>query len=69
VVLHRDATSLDGRVAVVTGGGAGIGRAIAAADAELSTRVSVWEKDEVTAQSCADDTGVFACVADKRDAE
>ncbi|MGB8407695.1 MAG: SDR family oxidoreductase [Mycobacterium sp.] len=69
MVLRRDATSLDGRVAVVTGGGAGIGRAIAEAFAEFGARVAVWEKDKATAQACANDVGGLACVADVRDAE
>jgi 3-oxoacyl-[acyl-carrier protein] reductase len=69
MVLHRDATSLDGRVAVITGGGTGIGRAIVAAFAEFGARVSVWEKDEATAQSCANDAGALACVTDVRDPE
>lgn len=69
MVVRRDAVSLDGRVAVVTGGGAGIGRAVAAAFAEFGARVAVWEKDEAAARSAADEIGGFACVTDVRDVD
>ena len=68
MVLQRDAASLDGRVAVVTGGGSGIGRGIAVAFADYGARVAVWEKDEATAGSAAAESGGLACVADVRDA-
>ncbi|HEY7053915.1 MAG TPA: SDR family oxidoreductase [Mycobacterium sp.] len=66
-MLNRDAFSLDGRVAVVTGGGAGIGRAVAVAFAEFGARVAIWERDEPAARSAADEAGGLACVADVRD--
>jgi 3-oxoacyl-[acyl-carrier protein] reductase len=69
MVLKRDAASLDGRVAVVTGGGWGIGRGIAMAFAEYGARVVVWEKDEQSAESVAADAGALACVTDVRDAD
>ncbi|MBV8350378.1 MAG: SDR family oxidoreductase [Mycolicibacterium sp.] len=69
MVLQRDAASLDGRVAVVTGGGSGIGRGVAVAFAEYGARVAVWDKDEATAVSAAADSGGLACVADVRDAD
>ena len=67
MVLQRDAMSLEGRVAVVTGGGAGIGRAIAAAFAAFGARVAVWEKDREAAGSAAAETDGLACVTDVRE--
>jgi NAD(P)-dependent dehydrogenase (short-subunit alcohol dehydrogenase family) len=48
---------LDGRVAVVTGAGDGIGRAIAGAFVAEGARVLVAERDEVTGQAAADALG------------
>ena len=66
MVLRRDAASLDGRIAVVTGGGQGIGRAIAAGFSEYGARVAVWERDAATAASAAEEIGALACVVDVR---
>jgi 3-oxoacyl-[acyl-carrier protein] reductase len=69
VTLHRNAASLDGRVAVVTGGGSGIGRAVAAAFTEFGARVSIWEKEAQAATSAAEEIDGLACVTDVRDEE
>jgi NAD(P)-dependent dehydrogenase (short-subunit alcohol dehydrogenase family) len=69
MVLRRDAVSLDGRVAVVTGGGGGIGRAVAAALSEFGARVAVWERDDAGAAAVADEIGALACITDVRDPE
>ena len=69
MVLKRDAVALDGRVAVVTGGGAGIGRAVAAAFAEFGAHVAIWEKVEAAAMTAACEVDGLACVTDVRDAE
>ena len=45
---------LDGRVAVVTGGGAGIGRGIAAGLAAFGASVAIWEQDPETCAAAAD---------------
>ncbi|WP_019930168.1 SDR family NAD(P)-dependent oxidoreductase [Nocardia sp. BMG111209] len=67
MVLNRDTASLDGLTAVVTGGGWGIGRAIALAFAEYGARVAVWEKDAEAAHATAELAGGLACVGDVRD--
>lgn len=69
MVLTRNAASLDGRVAVITGGGSGIGRGIAATFAEFGAQVAIWEKDEVSAESAAAETHGLACITDVRDAD
>jgi NAD(P)-dependent dehydrogenase (short-subunit alcohol dehydrogenase family) len=51
MVLERVAATLDGSVAVVTGGGAGIGRGVAAGLAAFGARVAIWERDEAAAQA------------------
>ena len=68
-MLTRGAVSLEGRVAVVTGGGAGIGRAVLETFAEFGARVAVWERNQETAASAAADFGALACVTDVRDAD
>ena len=58
MVLSRDAVSLAGRVAVVTGGGAGIGRATAAAFVEFGAGApAIWERDNEAATAAADEIG------------
>lgn len=67
MVVRRDAMHLDGRIAVVTGGGAGIGRAIALSLAEFGARVAIWERDPDSAGSGAREVGGVGCVTDVRD--
>ena len=69
MVLERGAVSLDGRVAVVTGGGAGIGRGIANGLATFGARVAIWERDAATCESAAAEVGGLACVTDVREEE
>jgi 3-oxoacyl-[acyl-carrier protein] reductase len=67
MALDAGAARLDGRVAVVTGGGAGIGRGIAAGLAAFGARVAIWERDDATCAAAADEVGGLACTTDVRD--
>lgn len=60
---------LHGRVAVVTGGGAGIGRGIAAGLAAFGASVVIWEINPETCADAADALGVLGIVTDVRDAD
>ena len=60
---------LTGRVAVVTGGGAGIGRGIAAGMAAFGARVAIWERDSKTCAQAAESIGALGIVTDVRDSE
>jgi NAD(P)-dependent dehydrogenase (short-subunit alcohol dehydrogenase family) len=52
---HLKNFSLDGQVAVVTGGAGGIGRAVARLFAAAGARVVVADRDEAAARGCADE--------------
>jgi 3-oxoacyl-[acyl-carrier protein] reductase len=58
---------LDGRVAVVTGGGAGIGRGIAAGFAAFGASVAVWEQNPETCAAAASEIGALGVPTDVRD--
>jgi 3-oxoacyl-[acyl-carrier protein] reductase len=60
---------LNDQVAVVTGGGAGIGRGIARGLAAFGARVAIWERDAETTASAAKEVGGLGLVTDVRNAD
>lgn len=66
--LDPSAALLTGQVAVVTGGGSGIGRAIANAFAAFGARVVIWEQDADACTAVADEVGGLSIVTDVREA-
>jgi 3-oxoacyl-[acyl-carrier protein] reductase len=56
------------QVAVVTGGGSGIGRGIARAFASFGASVAIWERNPETAAAAAEEVGGLGLATDVRDA-
>jgi len=58
---------LTGRVAVVTGGGSGIGRGIAAGMTAFGASVAIWERNPDTCAQVAESIGALGITTDVRD--
>lgn len=60
---------LSDRVAVVTGGGSGIGRGIAAGLAAFGARVAIWERDPEVCSATSAELGLLGIATDVRDGD
>jgi 3-oxoacyl-[acyl-carrier protein] reductase len=67
VSIDPSSVLLTDRVAVVTGGGAGIGRGIARGLTVFGARVAVWERNAETAASAGEEVGGLGLTVDVRD--
>lgn len=69
VTLDRDAVLLTGRVAVVTGGGSGIGRGVAQGLSAFGASVVIWERDPETCAAAAGEVEGLGITVDVRDGD
>ena len=69
MALSPEAVSLAGKVAAVTGGGAGLGRGIAAGFAAFGADVAIWERDADTCAAAAEEVGGLGLLTDVRETD
>lgn len=69
MALSPDTASLAGKVAAVTGGGAGLGRGIAEGLVAFGADVAIWERNAETCASAAEEIGGLPVVTDVREAD
>ncbi|NKZ09511.1 SDR family oxidoreductase [Mycolicibacterium septicum DSM 44393] len=67
MTLDASSILLTDRVAVVTGGGAGIGRGIAAGLKAFGAKVAIWERAPESCAAAADEIGALGIPTDVRD--
>jgi NAD(P)-dependent dehydrogenase (short-subunit alcohol dehydrogenase family) len=67
--LNPSSVLLTDKVAVVTGGGVGIGRGIARGLAAFGAKVAIWERDPETASAAAEEIGGLGIITDVRESD